>query len=94
MRCQERTSGELLVELRCPECHVVMQCCHTPREMEELDRRQTAFRELIVTAYERAVAESMETLAAHLHEALARDLVGADDFAPRRRRPPRLPRAA
>jgi hypothetical protein len=96
LRWQQRKNGELLVEMRCPECYVVMQACHTPQEMEELDRRQSASREEIVAAYERSVSESMTALADNLREALARDLVGPDDFAPRRfsagRR--RLPRAA
>jgi erythromycin esterase-like protein len=95
LRWQQQSSGELLVELRCPECFVVMQACHTAQEMEELDRRQTASREQIQNAYDRAVAENMEATAASLHEALARDLVGPDDFAPRGgRRKGRLPRAA
>jgi threonine synthase len=100
LRRQERKTGELLVELRCPECYVVMQACHTVAEIEELDRRQTASRDQIVAAYERAVVENMETLAENLHEALERDLVSADDFAipPLRRRRPGdpdvLPRAA
>jgi len=98
LRWHQRTAAELLVELRCPECFVVMQACHTPKEMEELDRRQSAGREQIVTAYERAVAENMEAMASSLHEALERDLVGPDDFAPRMHRPGTgpgtLPRAA
>jgi hypothetical protein len=89
LRWQQQGTDELLVELRCPECHVVMQACHTSEEMQALDRRQAASREQIVAAYEQAVAESMEALATNLREALERDLVGADDFAPRR-----LPRAA
>lgn len=83
---EKRKSGELLVELRCPECFVVMQACHTPAEMEALDRRQTASREQIVAAYEQSVTESMETLADTLREAFARDLLGPDDFAPPLRR--------
>jgi threonine synthase len=96
LRWQQRKSGELLVEMRCPECYVVMQACHTPQEMEELDRRQSASREEIVAAYERSVNECMEALASSLHEALERDLVGPDDFAPRRfsAGPKRLPKAA
>jgi hypothetical protein len=98
LRWEQRRRDELLVELRCPECHVVMQASHTAAEMEELDRRQTANRDQIRDAYDRAVAESMASLADALHEALARDLVGADDFAPRRHRPRpgpgTLPRAA
>ena len=96
LRWQQRRNGELLVELRCPECHVVMQACHSPQEMEELDRRQSAGREQIVAAYEQSVSESMESLAANLREALERDLVGPDDFAPRpfTEGARRLPRAA
>src|SRR3954447_4374396 len=75
LRWQQRKSGELLVELRCPECEVVMQACHTPQEMEELDRRQSAGRDQIVAAYEASVTESMESLAQNLREALERDLV-------------------
>lgn len=93
LRWQQRADAELLVELRCPECFVVAQACLSPTEMEELDRRQSGYRELLVAAYEQAVADNMEATAASLHEAFARDLVGADDFAtPPRRRP--LPRAA
>ena len=90
LRSEKQKGGEQLVELRCPECFVVMQACHTAAEMADLDKRQSASREQIVAAYERSVVESMETLADRLHEAFARDLVSADDFAP----PRRLPRAA
>ena len=83
---EPRQGGERLVELRCPECFVVMQACHTVAEMQDLDRRQTASREQIVAAYERSVAESMEILADTLHEAFERDLLGPDDFAPPVRR--------
>src|SRR5215212_1344007 len=74
LRWQQRRNGELLVELRCPECHVVTQACHSKQEMEELDRRQNAGRDLIVAAYEASVTESMECLAQNLREALERDL--------------------
>jgi hypothetical protein len=96
LRWQQRRNGELLVELRCPECHVVMQACHSKQEMEELDRRQSAGRDQIVAAYEASVTESMECLAENLREALERDLVGPDDFAPRpfTEGARRLPRAA
>ena len=52
--------------------------------MAELDRLQTAWRDEIVAAYEQSVTESMEALVAWLVSALDRDLIGADDFAPRR----------
>ena len=79
---QKQKDGDLLVELRCPECFVVMQACHTAAEIAELDQRQTASRDQIVAAYEQSVAETMEHLADTLHEAFARDLLSPDDFAP------------
>ncbi len=81
-----------MVDLRCPECQTWMQACFTQADIKELDRLQTAGREEIQTAYEQQVAESMEALIVCLQAALALDLVGPDDFAPRPRR--RLPRAA
>jgi hypothetical protein len=84
LRSRPGPGGEMTVELRCPECFMWMQECCSRRELAELDRRQAAWRELLVDAYERTVAESMEALAVCLGAALALDLVGADDFAPRR----------
>jgi hypothetical protein len=81
-----------MVDLRCPECLTWMQACFSTADMKELDRLQTAGREEIQSAYEFQVAEAMEALIACLEAALALDLVGPDDFAPRPLR--RLPRAA
>jgi hypothetical protein len=85
LRSEKQKGGDLLVELRCPECFVVMQACHTAAEMADLDKRQTASRDQIVAAYEQSVAESMAHLADTMAEAFARDLLGPDDFAPLRR---------
>jgi hypothetical protein len=74
----------MMVDLRCPECFTWMQECCSRVELAELDKRQAAWRELLVDAYERSVVESMEALAVCLGAALALDLLGADDFAPRR----------
>jgi hypothetical protein len=74
----------MIVDLRCPECFTWMQECCSRGELAELDKRQAACRELLVDAYERSVTESMEALATCLGAALELDLVGADDFAPRR----------
>jgi hypothetical protein len=74
----------MTVDLRCPECFAWMQERCSRSEMAELDQRQAASRAEIVEAYERSVAESMQALAVCLAAALALDLVGADDFAPRR----------
>ena len=84
LRSRPGKRGEMLVDLRCPECFTWMQECCTRAELAELDARQAAWRELLVSAYERSVAESMEALAVCLGAALELDLVGADDFAPRR----------
>lgn len=76
----------MVVDLRCPECFVWMQETCSRADLTELDRREAATRAQLVDAYERSVAESMEALAVCLRAALELDLVGPDDFAPRRRR--------
>lgn len=78
-----RSDDEIVVELRCPECFTWMQGCFTAQDMRELDRVTNERRAQVVSAYERCVAESMEALARCLAHALALDLVGPDDFAPR-----------
>ena len=89
LRSRPGSGGEMVVELRCPECFTWMQECCSRGDLAELDRQQAAWRELLVDAYERSVAESMEALAVCLGTALELDLVGADDFAPA---PPRRAR--
>ena len=84
LRSRPGTDGEMMVDLRCPECFMWMQECCTRGELAALDKRQAAWRELLVEAYERSVTESMEALIVCLAAALELDLVGADDFAPRR----------
>ena len=74
----------MLVDLRCPDCFMWLQECCSRVALAELDKRQAAWREKLVVAYERSVAESMEALAVCFGQALELDLVGADDFAPRR----------
>jgi hypothetical protein len=84
LRCDPQADDTVLVDLRCPECMTHFQAPYSPADMAELDRLQSEWRETIVAAYERSVAESMEALAGCLGPALDRDLIGADDFAPRR----------
>jgi hypothetical protein len=92
LRWEPHGDEEVMVDLRCPECDTWMQGCFSRADMKELDRLQTAGREEIQSAYEVQVADAMEALIGCLQTALALDLVGADDFAPRPVR--RLPRAA
>ena len=84
LRSRPGKDGEMVVDLRCPECFMWMQECCSRGDLAELDKRQAASRELLVDAYERSVTEAMEALAVWLAAALELDLVGADDFAPRR----------
>jgi hypothetical protein len=93
LRCEPK-DDEVLVELRCPECMTHLQAAFSREDMAELDRRQTEWRDQIVAAYERSVTESMEALVACLVPALDLDLIGADDFAVRRREPAARLRAA
>jgi hypothetical protein len=53
-------------------------------EVRDLDRRQAECRQVLLEAYERSVSESMDALATLFGAALALDLIGPDDFAPRR----------
>jgi threonine synthase len=81
LRCQPRDGGEALVDLRCPDCDAWVQDTLTVAELRELDARQAALRQELVSTYERTVAEAMEALAFCLGMALELDLLGADDFA-------------
>ena len=85
MRCEAKETDDVIVDLRCSDCMTWLQVSLSRADMAELDRCQNEWREEIVAAYERSVSESMEALAAILGPALALDLVGADDFAPRPR---------
>ena len=82
LRSRAVDAEEMMVDFRCPECHAWMQECCSRGELATLDKLQAASRELLVDAYERSVAESMEALADCFAAALARDLVSADDFRP------------
>ena len=64
MRCEAKESDEVIVDLRCSDCMTVLQVPYSRADMEELDRCQSEWRDEIVAAYERSVAESMEALAA------------------------------
>jgi hypothetical protein len=75
----------VLVELRCADCASWLSETFTRGEVRELDREQAECRQVLVDAYERSVSESMDALAKLFGVALSLDLIGADDFAPRRR---------
>ena len=83
LRWEHAPGGALDVGLRCPECESCFRAVLTPAAMRDLEAVQAAARSALLGTYERVVSESMEALAACLAGALARDLVTADDFAPR-----------
>ncbi len=83
-RSRSHAKSGLTVDLRCAECSVWTHRSYSPGELIRLDAEQLDGREALVAAYERCVFESMEALADCLSVALQRDLLGADDFAPRR----------
>ena len=72
------------MDLRCAECSAWTRASYSDVELERLDADQADGRLALLESYERCVSESMEALADCLAAALERDLVGADDFAPRR----------
>jgi hypothetical protein len=61
-----------------------MQEAVSEEDVQALDRAQAVWRQTLLDAYEQSVTESMEALAFCFGRALDLDLVGADDFAPRR----------
>ena len=83
-RVRPAPEAVVTVNLRCAECGAWTEARVTRDEVHELDRAHLAGRKELLRSYERCVAESMEALAHCLAVALAEDLVGADDFAPRR----------
>ena len=70
------------VRLRCPECE---SCFAGSLGARELERGRLEARQSLLAAYEASVDESMNALADRLAEALARDLIGPDDFRPAHR---------
>ena len=83
LRWEHAPGGALDVGLRCPECQSCFRTVLGPVAVRDLEASQAAARDALRETYERVVSESMEALAACLAGALARDLVTADDFAPR-----------
>ena len=84
LRCEAKGEEVVLVELRCADCATWLSESFTRAEVRALDREQAECRQVLVDAYEQSVSESMDALATLFGVALSLDLIGADDFAPRR----------
>lgn len=78
-----QSSGSGKVRLRCPECE---SCFAGSVGAQELESGRLEARASLLAAYEASVTEQMTALADRMSEALARDLIGADDFRPSPRR--------
>lgn len=84
---QAQPDGAISLRLRCPECLAAMEGTYPAMQVRELDRVLSAGRASVRDAYERVVRRHMYQELQALRNALARDLISADDFRPRRTRP-------
>jgi hypothetical protein len=83
---QAQPNGAISLHLRCPECLAAMEGTFPAPRVRELDRELAAGRAEVRECYDRAVRRHMYQELQALRAALARDLIGADDFSPRRAR--------
>jgi hypothetical protein len=81
---QAQPDGGISLRLRCPECLAAMEGTFTAARVRELDRELVSGRALVRASYERLVRRHMYQELQALRNALARDLICADDFRPRR----------
>jgi hypothetical protein len=80
---QAQPDGAISLRLRCPECLAAMEGTFPAARVRELDRELASGRALVRETYERLVRRHMYQELQSLRNALARDLIGADDFRPR-----------
>jgi NMD protein affecting ribosome stability and mRNA decay len=83
-RWQAQPDGAISLRLRCPECQAAMEGTYPAAQVRELDRELSTGRILVRETYERVVRRHMYQELQALRNALARDLIGADDFRPHR----------
>lgn len=75
--------GAISLQLRCPECLVAMEGTFSATSVRELDKELASGRSAVRDCYERLVRRHMYQELQVLRNALARDLIGPDDFLPR-----------
>jgi hypothetical protein len=80
---EAQPDGAIALKLRCPECLAAMEGAFPAARVRELDRELASGRALVRDAYERVVRRHMYQELQAMRNALARDLISADDFAPR-----------
>jgi hypothetical protein len=84
---QAHPDGAISLHLRCPECLVAMEGTFPACRVRELDRELSSGRAAVRESYERLVRRHMYQELQSLRNALARDLIGPDDFLPRNTSP-------
>jgi hypothetical protein len=77
---QAQPDGGISLRLRCPECLAAMHGTFPAGLVRELDRELSTGRALVRDAYERIVRRHMYQELQSLRNALALDLISADDF--------------
>lgn len=74
-------SGQVALELRCPECFTQRSGTFDSERVRELDRTLNRGRAELRAVYGRTVRDNMYRELDCFTQALARDLISADDFA-------------
>jgi hypothetical protein len=76
--------GDIVIHLRCPECLVLTSESFGQRQVQELDGVLVRNRNAVIADYQLLVRHNMSELLHSFGRALELDLIGPDDFAPRR----------
>jgi hypothetical protein len=78
---KEGSGGATTLRLRCPECFVRIVGDFDADQVARLDRALTEARLEMMALYQAVVCENLGHEATLMSQALALDLIGADDFA-------------
>jgi hypothetical protein len=81
---RERGAGGLTLRLRCPECHLRTVRQFDAGEAARVDDALSQARLEMVALYEAVMRGNIANEATLLAKAFELDLIGPDDFAPRR----------
>ena len=81
---RERPGERIVLMLRCPECEQRVEGEFSAEQVREYDLALRDGRKRLRQWHRTLTAQNMRDAAVALTAALERDLIGADDFAPRR----------
>jgi len=85
---KEIGNGMLMLQLRCPECQIRTVGSYEAEHVARYDEQLVRARRRLEADYLALLRENMGELAERLARALELDLIGPDDFRPRRSRNP------